>query len=51
MTHFSHAGIELQQVEALPVGTVGGPLVSAAPAKATYIRLHHRVLYFDNHSA
>ena len=34
---FSHEGRELQQVEAFPVGTVGGPLVSAAPAQANYI--------------
>ena len=39
-----HAGRELQQVEASPVGIVGGPLVSAAPAQANYI-IHHQILY------
>ena len=31
---FSHAGRGQQQVEAFPVGTVGGLLVSAVPAQA-----------------
>ena len=39
-----HAGRELQQVEASPVGIVGGPLVSAAPAQANYI-IYHQILY------
>ena len=39
-----HAGRELQQVEASPVGIVGGPLVSAAPAQAIYI-IYHQILY------
>ena len=38
-----HAGRELQQVEASPVGIVGGPLVSAAPAQANYI-IYHQIL-------
>ena len=34
---FPHARRELQQVEVFPMGTVGRPLVSAAPAQANYI--------------
>ena len=39
-----HAGRELQQVEASPVGILGGPLVFAAPVQANYI-IYHQILY------
>ena len=37
---FSHTGRELQQVEAFSLRTVGGPLVSEAPAEANHITVN-----------